>query len=294
MAYNPEMLLYRVGLLLFLLVVTGGQLIGATLYADKTNPLVKLGMQRVWAGVEYPSWMLYPGLSGQLRQSLVDLYSIREALESMDKSSEPVQRHLDAVQLIMDLLSAAGGEKGSIRATPTKREINEAVRAKLVPTLTKPREGSELDAPSDNEAAYRGPSGDIIRDIDLKIKASIRVNHIPTGYVPPADRNFDAWYRQQCSAALINNAKAVWQDLNCDKHDKSCDSDCLNWRTKCIAALRDVTAREAANAQRDCAAETYQSLCVSTKASVAESLKSSRKSVEVICSYGGLDITVHN
>ena len=144
----------------------------------------------------------------------------RGVLESMDKSSEGVQKYLDAAQLISDLLSTYGGKDGSLREAPSKSEIISALKAKVIPDLIRPREGHELDSPSDNETAYGGPSGDQIRDIDLAIRAAVHQNAIPIGYEPPSDRSFDVWYTQQCSAAAINHASAVSAALNCDKRNQ--------------------------------------------------------------------------
>ena len=101
-------------------VVAIGQTKRNEFYAGDTNPLVKLGMERVWFGVEYPSWLLYPGIENNVRQQIVDSYSLRSVLEAMDKSSEGVQKYLDASQLILDLLSTYGGQDGSLREAPSK------------------------------------------------------------------------------------------------------------------------------------------------------------------------------
>jgi hypothetical protein len=160
-----------------------------TYYAGNDNPLVRLGAQRVFKTVSYPEWFQYPAISGQARQQLVDVYSTRAFLLSMDRSSEGIQHYIDAGQLMLDLLGTStwSGRASSYIADPaTKREINETLRNKVVPRLVHPRAGFELDAPSDSETDYGGPNGAAIQRLDLQLKVLIHDNHVPTGYRPPA------------------------------------------------------------------------------------------------------------
>jgi len=180
--------------LFFCSMILHGQSNQTRYYAGGDNPLVKLGGQRVWNGIDYPDWFQYPAIPTQIRQQLIDDYTAREFLASFDKSASgaPATKYNNAAQLISDLLSAYGGNDGSVRSSPTQQEINDTVRHQLVPQLVKPREQSELDSPSSNENAsskegdYEGQNGDEIKLLDKEIAYLARHNNIPTGYRPPS------------------------------------------------------------------------------------------------------------
>jgi hypothetical protein len=167
-------------------------------YAGNENPLARLGAQRVFKTITYPDWFLYPGIPATVRQQLIDDYSTREFLVSLDTSAEnaPATKYNEAAQLIFDLLGTstygATTPQGYIRSTPSQREINDTIRHKLVPQLVKQRDTYELDSPPRNEPAQRGPdvyggtNGDEIKVLDKDINYLARHYNIPTGYKPPS------------------------------------------------------------------------------------------------------------
>ena len=168
-------------------------------YAGKDNPLVSLGAQRVLKTINYPDWFLWPAMSKDVRQELVDSYTTRAYLISFDQSAAnaPSTKWNDLGQLILDLLDAYGGDKRSLTPTPTPKQLNQTLKDQVVPALVKPREGYELDAPSANEgvageADYSGPNGQDIQNLDRYIAALARHYNIPTGYKRPPNRQGSA------------------------------------------------------------------------------------------------------
>lgn len=175
------------------------------IYAGSDNPLVRMGVERVWKGIDYPLWFQYPNIPIDIRQQIVDDFTTREILASLERSynDAPATKYTTAAQLIFDLLSAYGGNGGSLTSTPTKADINQTLKNGLLPKLVKPREGRDLDSPSDNETTsdkqsdYDLPSGDEIKLLDHEIAYVARKNNIPQGYVPPTEKNFAAIWEFQ-------------------------------------------------------------------------------------------------
>jgi hypothetical protein len=157
-------------------------------YAGNENPLVMLGAKRVVTTINYPDWFLWPAMSKDVRQQLVDSYTTREFLLSFDQSATnaPATKYNNALQLIFDLLSAYGGNDSSLNPSPTQSEVNQALKQNVVPKLVKPRDGYEQDSPSANETDYAGLNGDEIKTLDKEIRYLARRYNIPTGYKPPA------------------------------------------------------------------------------------------------------------
>jgi hypothetical protein len=177
----------------------------------------------VFKTISYPEWFQYPTIPQGVRQQLVDLYSTRAFLASMDSGSAGYQRCLDAGQLIVDLLgtSTVGSKSpnGSIPHAPTHKEINDTLKNKLVPQLVQPRKDYENDKPSDREADYGGPSGYDIWRLDLKMKVLAYDYKIPTGDKPPSSfmtpperearqRNEEIIRRETLDAARKKKVKA--------------------------------------------------------------------------------------
>jgi hypothetical protein len=173
-------------------------------YAGNENPLVRLGAQRIWKGIDYPAWFQYPGIRRDVREQLVDSYTTREFLSSFDESANaaPATKWNNAAQLLLDLGDGMGAAlELELPSSPTRKEINETFRKKIVPELVKQRDKT-LDSPSDHETdtnGYDGLNGDYIKALDRNMAILARQYNIPTGYQPPSSSmspsERDAWQR---------------------------------------------------------------------------------------------------
>jgi hypothetical protein len=106
---------------------------------------------------------------------------------SFDQSgaNAPATKFNNAFQLVQDLLSAYGGNDGSLTSPPTQAQIEQTLKMNVVPQLVKAREGFEQDSPAENESDYTGPNGDAIKMFDREIAFLAAHNNIPVGYHPP-------------------------------------------------------------------------------------------------------------
>jgi hypothetical protein len=156
-------------------------------YAGTENPLVKLGTQRVMKTINYPDWFQYPGIPADVRQKVVDSYTTREFLVAFDQADKTTPALVTS--LLQTFIDFAGSFGGTSQIVPyTTREANRDLKAKVIPTLVKPREGYELDSSSGSEAGYDGQNGGEIKLLDLEM------GRVRRQYVPP-DLRPDPNYR---------------------------------------------------------------------------------------------------
>jgi hypothetical protein len=159
-------------------------------YAGPDHPLIKLGMSHVWKAIDYPVWFTFPTIPSRDRQQLVDLFTQRELLRSVDesvsniKASTPVTYN-KVLDLLQTLLDAAGSTVGSPINKLSVQQVNRILEANGVLPLIGPREGYEMDQPSQREtdgpkaSGYAGPNGDDIRSIDLQLVLLRRKYDVP-------------------------------------------------------------------------------------------------------------------
>src|SRR5437899_1049712 len=84
---------------------------GNQYYADTKHPLVRLGAQRVFKTISYPDWFLWPVMSKDVRQQLVDSYTTREFLVSFDRSTGATtsERSTNLIGAIFDFTTSLLG-----------------------------------------------------------------------------------------------------------------------------------------------------------------------------------------
>jgi hypothetical protein len=159
-------------------------------YAGPDNPLAQLGVSHVWKAIDYPAWFTFPSIPNAARQELVDLFTQREILRSMDESAARSEEskgitYNKVMSLLQTLLDATGGLAGSPITDLTVQQVNQILKTNGVLPLVGPRPGYETDSPSDHETndpsspAYTGPNGEDIKSIDLRIRLLRKTYDVP-------------------------------------------------------------------------------------------------------------------